>query len=251
MEQDTNVLVSVITVCYNSSATIRRTIESILRQSYTNIEYIVVDGNSEDNTVEIVNGYQESFNKRFHRPIRIISEPDQGIYDAMNKGIKIAAGRFIGIINSDDAYEPYAVSMVVKNASDTPMQICYGGIKTYRGEQLESIIFYSHEFMEERMIAHPACFVSKDVYDKYGTYNIRYISAADYEFMLRVYNKEGITFTPIYEPLADYYLGGISTTYRGFRDKYKMLYEAGKMGRWVYWRRIALLKLKVWSRRKK
>lgn len=246
MKQDSNILVSVVTVCYNSSATIARTVESILNQSYDNIEYIVVDGASEDKTVEIVNGYQDSFYRRFQRPIQIISEPDRGIYDAMNKGIKAAQGIFIGILNSDDTYEPEAVSTVVNSASDAPLQICYGGINIYRGEQLDSILFYSHEFMEERMIAHPSCFVSKNIYDKYGVFNIRYISAADYEFMLRMYNKKDVIFTPIYKPLANYYLGGMSTTHCGFKDKYKMLYETGRMRRVVYWRRIALLTLQSW-----
>lgn len=170
MKQDRNVLVSVITVCYNSGDTIARTIESILNQSYANIEYIVIDGKSNDNTVEIVNGFQDAFYEKFHRRISIVSEPDQGIYDAMNKGIRLAKGTFIGILNSDDTYEPDAVSTVVIKASDELLQICYGGIKIYEGDKLESIVFLSHEFMEERMIAHPACFVSKAVYDKYGTF---------------------------------------------------------------------------------
>lgn len=250
MKQNANILVSVVTVCYNSSATIARTVESILKQSYENIEYIVVDGASEDNTVEIVNKFQDLYHEKFHRFIRIISEPDKGIYDAMNKGIDAARGTFIGILNSDDTYEPEAVSTVIQRATDDFLQICYGGIKTYQGDRLESIIFFAHEFMEDRMIAHPACFVSKSVYDKYGGYNIRYESAADYEFMLRVYDKDEITFTPIYEPLANYYLGGKSTTYAGFRDKFRMLYETGRMTRWGYLCRIAALKLQSWFERR-
>ena len=244
MKQDRNVLVSVITVCYNSGDTIARTIESILNQSYANIEYIVIDGKSNDNTVEIVNGFQDAFYEKFHRRISIVSEPDQGIYDAMNKGIRLAKGTFIGILNSDDTYEPDAVSTVVIKASDELLQICYGGIKIYEGDKLESIVFLSHEFMEERMIAHPACFVSKAVYDKYGTFNIRYESAADYEFMLRVYAKKEITFTPIYNPLANYYLGGKSTTCAGYRDKMKMLYETGRMKRLPYLGRTLVLWMK-------
>lgn len=246
MSQDRNILVSVITVCYNSSNTIARTVESILRQSYENIEYIIIDGASTDNTVEIVDGFQGAFKQKFNRPILVVSEPDQGIYNAMNKGIKLANGTFIGILNSDDTYEPDAVSRVIRYASDNPLQICYGAIKIYEENRLESIVFLTHEFMEQRMIAHPACFISKKVYEKFGTFNERYESAADYEFMLRVYDKEEITFTKIYEPLANFYLGGKSTTCAGYQDKLKMLYETGRMKRWEYICRSILLKFQSW-----
>lgn len=246
MSQDRNILVSVITVCYNSCSTIGRTVKSVLEQSYENIEYIVIDGASNDNTVEIVNGFQNAFKEKFNRTILVVSEPDQGIYNAMNKGIKLASGAFIGILNSDDTYEPDAVSRVIREASDNPLQICYGGINIYEDNRLESIVFLSHEFMEQRMIAHPACFVSKKVYEIFGAFNERYQSAADYEFMLRVYDKKEITFTKIYEPLANFYLGGKSTTCAGYQDKLKMLYETGRMKWWVYAIRSILLKLQSW-----
>lgn len=111
-------LVSIITVCYNSAVTIDRTIKSVLAQNYDNIEYIIIDGASQDNTLERIENYQGKFIDKFNREIRIVSEPDKGIYDAMNKGIQLAQGDFIGILNSDDAYMPEAVSKIISCATD-------------------------------------------------------------------------------------------------------------------------------------
>ena len=96
-----NVKVSVITVCYNSARTIEATIQSILMQTYSNIEYIIIDGASRDNTLDIIKKYEKEFNGR----LTVVSEPDNGIYDAMNKGIRMATGEVIGLLNSDDTYE--------------------------------------------------------------------------------------------------------------------------------------------------
>lgn len=110
--------VSIITVCYNSQATIENTIKSVISQTHSDIEYIIVDGKSGDNTLEIVNKYQDKIAK-------VISEPDQGIYDAMNKGIKVATGDIVGILNSDDYYvDSEVVSHIVK-AFDEKSQTWY------------------------------------------------------------------------------------------------------------------------------
>jgi len=100
-----DILVSIITPCLNSKKTIRKTIESVINQTYKNIEYIIVDGESTDGTIEIINEYRE----KYKDCIKFISEKDNGIYDAMNKGIKLCSGSLIGIINSDDYYETNAV----------------------------------------------------------------------------------------------------------------------------------------------
>ena len=111
--------VTIVTVCYNSESTIRKTIESVLRQTYTNIEYVVIDGNSQDKTLDIIREYQECFKGR----MKLVSEPDEGIYDAMNKGIRLAEGELIGILNSDDHYEENAVEEIVKAWDRKGMQI--------------------------------------------------------------------------------------------------------------------------------
>lgn len=102
-------LVTIISVAFNSEATIARTIESVLNQTYENIEYIIVDGASQDKTVEIAKSYQAAFDKRPGRTLTIISEPDKGMYDGLNKGAKLAHGELVGQINTDDWYEPDAV----------------------------------------------------------------------------------------------------------------------------------------------
>ena len=114
--------VTVITPCYNSEKTIRRTIESVLNQTYSNIEYLIIDGASTDNTVSIAKEYEEAFQGR----MKIVSEPDDGIYYAMNKGISMATGELIGIVNSDDYYEKEAVALMVENRTEADYQILYG-----------------------------------------------------------------------------------------------------------------------------
>ena len=125
--------VSIITVCYNSSMTIRRTFDSVLNQTYADIEYIVVDGASTDGTIEIIKEYEPLFEGR----MCWISEKDNGIYDAMNKGISMAEGELIGIINSDDYYEPDAVECMVNAMTNDKYQILYGSMRTWKNGEEE------------------------------------------------------------------------------------------------------------------
>ena len=139
--------VSIITVCYNSDKTVRRTFESVLHQSYTEFEYIVVDGLSTDRTVEIIKEYEPLFQGR----MCWISEKDNGIYDAMNKGIRMAQGELIGIINSDDYYELNAVECMVNAMTEEKYQILYGAMRTWKDGEEESISISSHKFLREPM----------------------------------------------------------------------------------------------------
>lgn len=156
-----NILVSIVTVCYNSQKTIEDTIQSVLHQSYPNIEYIIVDGASKDDTLKIIKKYECVFAGR----MKLISEPDHGIYDAMNKGISCARGELIGIINSDDYYEQDAVEKMVGRMQRGSCQILYGMTRALRGGVEDSVSIYSHHFLQQRTISHPSCFVSKKVYD--------------------------------------------------------------------------------------
>lgn len=233
-------LVSIITVCFNSEKTIRRTIESVLRQTYQNIEYIIIDGKSTDNTMNIVKEYETVFVGR----LTVISEPDNGIYDAMNKGIALAKGEMIGLINSDDFYEPDAVEQIMRQVGEEKYQICYGEIRKLKDGIEESIVIFSHYFLEERMIGHPACFISKETYEKYGVYDVRYKSAADYEFMLRLFKQKDVKFIPVYSIIANFSSGGMSGTRAGYLDKIKMLRDKGRMGNMHYMILLVVEKLR-------
>ena len=176
--------ISVITVCYNSASTICDTFESILNQTYSDIDYVVVDGNSNDETVSIIREYEQKFNGR----MRWISEPDEGLYDAMNKGIKMASGGIIGILNSDDCYASDDVlAQVVDTISSKKIESCYGNLlyvkknKPYRywrsGPQ--------KSFIYGWMLPHPTFFVKRKIYEKFGLFRLDCGINADYELMLR------------------------------------------------------------------
>lgn len=201
-----NPLVTIITVCYNSEKTIRDTIESVLHQTYLNIEYIIIDGVSTDGTLSIIEEYRPLFGKR----MRCISERDKGIYNAMNKGIRMARGKLIGIINSDDFYEPDAVKMAVRNMSVKQCQVIYGYMRVLNGGRPKYIGKENHKNLKNEMIPHPTCFVTRRTYQKYGLFLEWFKVAADYELMLRLYEKEDVAFTQVREVLADFRLGGTS-----------------------------------------
>jgi len=198
-----NVKVSIITPCYNSEKTIRRTIESVLNQTYQNIEYIIIDGKSTDHTVDIIKEYAGMGN------IKYVSEKDKGIYSAMNKGISMTSGKIIGIINSDDFYEADAVQKVVAHMSDFPYQVIYGYCNSWRGNRCRKIKV-NHKELEERMIPHPTCFVTRKTYCKYAMFSEWLKIAADYEIMLRFYETRNVRFIQIPDVLANFSEGGIS-----------------------------------------
>ena len=214
--------VSIITPCLNSEKTIRDTIESVLRQTYKNIEYIIVDGGSTDNTISIIEEYIPLFQGR----MRYVSEKDRGIYDAMNKGIKMSRGCLIGIINSDDYYEDTAVEKVVCRYRRNSEQVIYGYLGLLLGNNRVKIQNFSHKNLNQNMIPHPTCFVTRKVYQKYGLFRRGFKITADYELMVRLYEKN-VEFIQIPEVLANFRIGGMSSSNRTLIEKntVKLLYR--------------------------
>lgn len=225
-------LFSIITPCFNSEKTIKRTLESVLNQSYQDFEYIIIDGKSKDRTIEIVNSYKEAFAGK----MRIISEPDAGIYDAMNKGIKLAQGKIVGIVNSDDYYEPECLNDIAAIYNpEEKYQILYGMMRIVddNGDEL-TILFNHHRNMEVEMINHPASFVTKELYNKFGLYDTRYRSAADFDFMLRMSKEESVKFVPIHKIVTNFTRGGMSGTYTGIQEDNDVRYINGLVSRKKY-----------------
>lgn len=203
--------VSIITISYNSAETIQDTIESVLAQEYADIEYIIVDGASSDGTMEIINNYQ-------NRVAQVISESDNGIYDAMNKGLKLATGELIGILNSDDVYkDSKVISDVVSTVQDSNSDALYADLVYSDRNDLTRVKRYwrSGQFRKNSfkwgwMPPHPTFFVKRSVYERYGYFNTSLKTSADYEIMLRFLFKEGISVCYLDRVITIMRMGGQS-----------------------------------------
>ena len=205
--------ISIITVCYNSEKTIMDTIDSVLLQDYPDIEYIIIDGLSNDNTSNIINQYRGSIAK-------VISEPDNGIYDAMNKGIKHATGDVIGILNSDDFFEnSFVISDVVNHFNSNPQADFIIGDVVYvkRLEREKITRFYSsRKFKPFKlrfgwMPPHAATFIKKEVYDSIGRYSLGFKISADYELFVRMLLVHKLVYSRIDQVLVRMRTGGVSS----------------------------------------
>lgn len=201
-------LVSIITVCRNSEATIQDTIESVLHQTYDRIEYVLVDGGSEDRTLDIIRGYEEAFRKRGFS-FWYLSERDQGIYDAMNKGIQMASGELIGIINSDDWYEPKAAERAAESYARKPYDLFYADLRIVGNKG--SFIKKSKDsrWITSRYWNHPTTFIPKSVYANFLYRNDTIHD--DWGLILRI-RKEipGCRVCVVNEVLANFRRNGIS-----------------------------------------
>jgi len=181
---DDRIVISVITIVYNGENTIEKTIRSVLSQSYRSIEYIIIDGNSSDKTVEIIKRFESRIN-------RWISEPDMGISDAFNKGFKYSTGDYITYLNSGDWYEPDAISNVVSFMKDKGA-IYSGNVNLYTEDSKSFIkvhISRPERIFQTMRIAHPSTFVPRRVFEKIGSFSLDYKIAMDYDFMLRAILK--------------------------------------------------------------
>lgn len=182
--------ISLITVCYNAESNITDCLKSVALQDYPNVEYIVVDGGSNDATLEILNKFSKTISV-------LISEPDNGIYDALNKGISIASGDVIGIMHSDDFFaQPNVLSEVAKAFVKNNVDLLYGNLDYVKRKNTQIIIrkwrsqqYNDKLFQNGWMPAHPTFYAKKSCFDSHGNYDLRIKSAADYDLMLRFFYK--------------------------------------------------------------
>lgn len=204
--------VSIITATYNSEAFLEQTILSVLNQSYPHIEYIVIDGGSTDNTISIINKYKE-------RISHFISEKDEGIYHALNKGIALATGELIGFLHSDDFYSHNLVIEKVVNAIKiNNTDGLYANLHFVAKHDPNKITrkwfsgqYSPNAFMFGWMPPHPTLFLKKDIYKKFGVFNLDFKTSADYELMLRFIHKHAISLTYLNEFIIKMRVGGQST----------------------------------------
>lgn len=209
--------ISLITITYNSEKTLANTIQSVLEQTYYNIEYIIVDGNSKDNTVSIIEKYEPQFNGRF----KWISEPDKGLYDAMSKGIRMATGDIVGILNSDDFFTSNDILLKVADAfqQDKSLDAVYGDVHFVHPSNLNKCVrYYSSKIFKRNLMkmgfmpAHPSFYIRKECFEKYGSYKTDYRIAADFEFLLRVIYKAKIKTKYLPIDMVTMRTGGASTS---------------------------------------
>ena len=220
--------ITLITVCYNSEATIIDTLESVLKQTYKNYEYLVIDGKSKDSTLDIVKSYESKFNKR----LKYISEKDKGLYDAMNKGITMATGDIIGIINSDDVLASKdTLEIIAKTFQKEKCDATYSNLEI-RDENLKKVVRVFKPKAGNYKLGwyppHPTLYVKSSVYKKHGLYNQKFKIAADYDFMLRIMKDKNIRMKYIDKVLVYMRSGGVSTNglkgyYKSFKESYNVL----------------------------
>lgn len=209
-------LISIITVCLNSKSTIERTILSVLDQKHYGVEYVIIDGGSSDGTQEVVRSYGRSVDI-------FVSEPDKGISDGFNKGISLASGAIIGLVNSDDSLLPGSILKVLDFFQKNPdSQVVHGDLLLYSGDLLvKQVVPAGRWWYPWRLVLfnHPATFVRKKVYDTYGLFSLDYRFAMDVDIFLR-WVSAGIRISYLPEPLVVMHYGGLSDRrpYDGYRE---------------------------------
>lgn len=203
--------VSIITITYNSAETVEDTIRSVASQTYPSVEYVMVDGLSKDATLDIAKKYASTISKH-------ISEKDKGIYDAMNKGVALASGDIIGILNSDDFYaDENVIKDIVEVFEKTGADAVYADLLYVHRDNTSKVVrrweagpYKAGQFLKGWMPPHPTFFVKKSIYDKWGAYNLSLRSAADYELMLRFIHKHHISVAYLPRVITHMRTGGQS-----------------------------------------
>lgn len=210
--------ISLITACYNSSATIRTCFDGVLSQNGVEVEYIVVDGGSKDGTIGVIKEYEPQFNGR----MRWISEPDEGMYDAINKGIKMATGDVVGILNADDMLELPDMLAHVAAAFADDVDAVYADIRFVKDDLSTTVRYYSAKHWKPWMLQwgkmppHPSVYIRRELFEKLGLYKLGYDIAADYELLIRYLRKAGVKTRYLNECVVRMRMGGKST--RGWQS---------------------------------
>jgi len=206
--------ITIITICYNSAATIEKTILSVAGQSFKNIEYIIIDGNSNDGTVDVINKYEDNVTKW-------ISEPDEGLYDAMNKGLSMATGDLIGVLNSDDTfYSTTVIEEIVNFHQQNDIEASVGDIIQHN-EDGKIVRLYSSKYWNPEklkigfMPPHPSIFLKSSLFSKYGNYDLGFIIGADYELITRFFLKNNIRWKYSGITTTAMLVGGLSSSGSG------------------------------------
>ena len=202
--------VSIITVTLNSATTLATTMDSVCRQDHADIEHILVDGQSSDGTVELIRSYPHV--------ARFISEPDRGLYDAINKGIRLATGDVVGILNSDDFFpSPDVVSRIVAALNAQPIDAVFGDVAFVRPNDLAKIVrtyssrkFHPRQFVRGYMPAHPTFYVRRRCYEQFGLYQTDYRIAADFELLVRFLHRHRVSYAYIPATMVYMRTGGVS-----------------------------------------
>lgn len=205
--------VSIITATYNSEKNIKTCIDSIINQDYKNIELLIIDGKSKDKTLEIIKKYAKS-----NSFIKFISENDNGIYDALNKGIDLSSGEIIGFVHSDDILASNkTITDIVEEFSKSKVDGIYGDLVYTKQDNIDTVVRYwkSEKFTNSLlkkgwMPAHPTLYLKKEVYNTYGGFNLKYKIAADYDFITRIFSSKDLTFSYIPKVITKMRLGGAS-----------------------------------------
>ncbi len=203
--------ITIITVCRNSAATIKDTLESVASQSYKNLEHIIIDGGSTDGTLAIIKEWGKY-------PVRLISEPDHGMYDAMNKGLRMAIGDIVGILNSDDLYyDDHVLENVSAAMDDASVDACYADLIYVDKSNLDEIVRYWKSadfkkglFSRGWMPPHPTFFVRRLIYEKYGLFDLSYPLAADVDLLARFLERFQIKSVYIPKIFVKMRFGGVS-----------------------------------------
>jgi glycosyltransferase involved in cell wall biosynthesis len=205
--------ITVITVCFNAAATIKKTLESVASQTHPSIEHIVIDGLSKDGTLEIIRGHEA-------HTYTLLSEPDNGVYDAMNKGLKMATGDVIGILNADDIFSHRNVLCDIAEAfADNNIEAIFGDVEYFSPLDPNKTIrrYRSNRFESKKLgfgiiPAHPTLYLRRGVYDRCGLFNPKYRIAGDFEFMARIFKSPSVPYRYLPKVMVRMQAGGLSNS---------------------------------------